>query len=244
MQKKTVFLCCLLGLLSACSEHDPILPGTRTAIFNDADLEILNQDISNLPDEITTSAQTDCPYTQDSSNIIWQGERKIFSGFPTSNSVKSNQKPVCSNGYVYAGLTTGELVKVNPTNRKIIWIADIYKNSNMTGGASILDIIAPIVIQGNNVYAGGLGDAFCKINASSGDKKWCLPIGVAVPFITTDKVSFVVATDNQLYAIRNSDGAIYWHTAVEKQVAPTYTDKTITVGRQKINAQTGKVITK
>ena len=244
MQKKIAFLCCLLGVLSACSEHDPILPGTRTAIFDDTNLKILNQDVPDLPEQITAEIQTECPYTQDSSNVIWKGDRKIFSGFPTSNSVKSNQSPVCSNGYVYAGLTTGELVKVNPTNRKIIWIADIYKTSNMTGGASILDIIAPVVIKGNYVYAGGLGDAFCKINASSGDKKWCLPIGVAVPFITTDKVSFVVATDNQLYAIRNSDGAIYWHTTIEKQTAPVYDKKTITVGRQKINAETGKIITK
>ena len=47
-----------------------------------------------------------------------------------------------------------------------MWIADVYSASNMTGGASIVDIVAPIVPYNRAVYAGGLGDAFCKINAN------------------------------------------------------------------------------
>lgn len=240
--RKTAFVITSLLLLAACSEKDPILPGTRTAIFNNDSLNILNEDVPNLPEEIVQNSVKECPYTQDSSNVIWNGNKKIFSGFPTSNSVKSSQTPVCDNGYVYAGLTTGELVKINPTNKKILWIADIYRTSNMTGGASILDIIAPIVVKGNFVYVGGLGDAYCKINAYSGEKRWCDAIGVSVPFIVTEKVSFVVATDNNLYAIRNSDGAIYWKTKIEEQTKPVYKNKILTVGKQKINAETGELM--
>lgn len=240
--RKSAFVIAGLLLLAACSEKDPILPGTRTSIFNDDNLNVLNTNVPNLPDEITNLDTNDCPYTQDSSNVIWSGDKKIFSGFPTSNSVKSSQKPVCDNGYVYAGLTTGELVKINPTNKKILWIADIYRTSNMTGGASILDIIAPIKVVGNYVYVGGLGDAYCKINAYSGAKKWCDTISVSVPFIVTEKVSFVVATDNNLYAIRNSDGAVYWKTEIKEQSEPVYQSKIITVGKQKINAETGELI--
>lgn len=241
MRKYAVLIGCL-SLLAACSKHDPILPGSRTAIFATTDIRILNQDVPNLPLSIDTSAPADCPFTQDSSNIIWNGDKKIFSGFPTSNSVKSAQKPVCSGNYVYAGLTTGELVKVNAKNRKIAWIADIYRPSNLTGGASVLDIIAPIVIHDGAVYVGGLGDAFCRINATSGTKKWCADIGVAKPFIITDTAAFVVGTDNNLYAIRTSDGEIYWRTEIKTQSAPTYANKTITVGGQKIDAKTGKIL--
>lgn len=182
MRKFAVIGACLI-MLGACAEHDPILPGERTPIFNSDAFKMLDTSVPNLPDEISAPDTAECPYTQDSTNVIRSGNRKIFSGFPTTNAVASNQTPVCSNGYVYAGLTTGELVKVNPNNRKIMWIADIYRASNMTGGASILDIIAPIVIRGNAVYAGGLGDAFCRINATSGAIKWCDWIGVAVPLL-------------------------------------------------------------
>ncbi len=239
MRKYVVLAGCLA--LMACDKHDPILPGQRTAIFETENINILNADVPDLPDNVATPQNESCPYTQDSSNVIWHGDKKIFSGFPTNNSVKSTQKPVCSGSYVYAGLTTGELVKVNPRTRKIAWIADIYRSSNLTGGASVLDIVAPIVVKNDAVYVGGMGDAFCRINAKTGVKKWCTPIGVAQPFIITDTAAFVVGTDNKTYAIRTSDGAIYWATAVKKQSAPKYANKTITVGREIINAENGTI---
>ncbi len=232
----------IIMVCSACDKHDPILPGVRTAIFDTDDVTVLNESVPNLPDNITPRETTPCPYRRDAANVIWDGERKIFSGFPTNNSVHSELAPVCDGKYVYAGLTTGELVKVNPKTRNIAWIADIYRASNMTGGASMVDIVAPIVIDNKMVYVGGLGDAFCKIAATSGAKKWCADIGVAVPFIVTDNASFVVATDGNLYAIRNSDGAAYWRVAVKKMNAPKYENKIITVGRERFDAQTGKII--
>ncbi len=241
MRKIGLITLCL-ALATACEKHDPILPGVRTAIFNNDAPNVLNTNVPDLPANIADVPATDCPYTQDTSNVVWDGSRKIFSGFPTSNSVKSTQRPVCDGKYVYAGLTTGELVKINPTARQVIWIADIYRPSNMTGGASVVDIVAPIVVQNDYVYVGGMGDAFCKINARSGTKTWCIEISVSQPFIVTDVASFVVGTDNQMYAVRNSDGAIYWQTAIKHMDTPKYADKVITIGRQKIDAETGAVI--
>ncbi len=241
MRKIGAFCCCML-LVAGCAEHDPILPGVRTPVFNTNNINILNTDIKNLPDNIASIDNTDCPYTQDSSNVIKKGNQKIFSGFPTNNSVQSNQSPICANGYVYAGLTTGEVVKIAPNSRRVMWIADVFRRSNMTGGAAIVDIIAPLVVHNGALYVGGLGDAFCRINMISGEKKWCVDIGVAVPFIVTDNVAFVVGTDNYLYAIRTSDGAAYWRSQIKKQVAPIYENKIITVGDIKINAENGEII--
>jgi outer membrane protein assembly factor BamB len=198
--------------------------------------------VPNLPDNAPARAATDCPYTQDSSNTVWNGAKKIFSGYPTSNSVTSAQKPTCGGKFVYAGLTTGELVKINGANRNIEWIADIYRQSNLTGGATMSDILAPVVMDGSNVYAGGLGDAFCKLRASDGKKIWCLDIGVAAPFLIIDRAAFVVGTDNTLYAINTDKGDIYWATPVKLQTAPEYAKKTLTLGREKIDAVTGLLI--
>ena len=241
MRKNAIFggLVCL-AVLSACEKHDPILPGVRTSIFDTQKIEMANTKITTLPDTAYEMPKTDCPYTQDSSNVIWNGERKIFSGFPTNNSVKNDAKPVCSGKYLYAGLTTGELIKLTPANRQLVWIADIYRASNMTGGASVLDIVAPIVVRGEYVYAGGLGDAFCKINAVSGAKKWCTEIGTAEPFIIAGDAIFVVGTDNKLYALRDKDGAAYWTAELKKQSAPKYDTGVITVGREKFDALTGE----
>ena len=171
MRKSVLFWVGTLVALGACSKHDPILPGTRSAIFATNAPVVLNQSITNLPaTTVAGDADANCPYTQDASNVIKNGDRKIFSGFPTPNSVHSNMRPVCSGKYVYAGLTTGEVVKVDTKTRNIVWIADVFRPSNMTGGASVVDIVAPIMLHNGTVYAGGLGDAFCAINATSGVK--------------------------------------------------------------------------
>lgn len=241
MRKSVLFCVGTLAVLGACSKHDPILPGTRSAIFATSAPVVLNQSITDLPaTTVAGDADANCPYTQDASNVIKNGDRKIFSGFPTPNSVHSNMRPVCSGKYVYAGLTTGEVVKVDTKTRNIVWIADVFRPSNMTGGASVVDIVAPIMLHNGTVYAGGLGDAFCAINATSGVKKWCTYIGTAHPFVITDAAAFVVGTDNNLYAVRMRDGAIYWRAAVNTQSAPTYGDGTVTVGRQEFDAATGQ----
>lgn len=241
MRKSVLFWVGTLVVLGACSKHDPILPGTRSAIFATNAPVVLNQSITDLPaTTVAGDADANCPYTQDASNVIKNGDRKIFSGFPTPNSVHSTMRPVCSGKYVYAGLTTGEVVKVDTKTRNIVWIADVFRPSNMTGGASVVDIVAPIMLHNGTVYAGGLGDAFCAINATSGAKKWCTYIGTAHPFVITDAAAFVVGTDNNLYAVRMRDGAIYWRAAVNAQSAPTYGDGTVTVGRQKFDAATGQ----
>jgi outer membrane protein assembly factor BamB len=242
MRKIVIFALSALAILGACSKTDPILPGTREAIFPGNALIAKNKTIPDLAPNASPRETQDCPYTQDSSNIVWDGTKKIFSGYPTSNSVKSNQKPVCSGSYVYIGLTTGELVKIKTSTRNIEWIADIYRQSNLTGGATVLDILVPMIIDDNSVYAGGLGDAFCKLRTSDGKKLWCLDIGVAVPFLIVDKVAFIVGTSNTAYAVNAVNGDIYWVTKVRSQSAPKYAGKILTVGNQKINAVNGELI--
>lgn len=228
--------------LAACDKHDPILPGVRTSIFDTKTIQSTDKKIASLPESEYHMPSADCPYTQDSSNTIWKGDKKIFAGFPTTNSVKNDSTPVCSGKYIYAGLTTGELLKINSSNRQIVWVADIYRPSNMTGGASVLDIVAPIVVRGDFVYVGGLGDAFCKINASSGAKKWCVELGTAEPFIIAGDAIFVVDSGNKLYALRDSDGAAYWSADIKKQSAPKYENGTITIGKEKFDGISGEKI--
>ena len=240
MKKVAIFALCAVALC-ACDKHDPILPGERQGIFATDNVRVLNTPVPDAPENIAERESVDCPYTQDNQNTIWNGDKKIFAGFPTNNYVIGQKSPVCNDGFVFAGLSTGELVKVNPKNRQIAWIADVYRQSNLTGGASVLDIIAPIQIVGKYVYAGGLGGAFCKISVATGNAAWCTDIGVEYPFIIANNdVAYVLDIDNNLNAVRLRDGAVYWRSAVEKAATPKYENKTVIIGREKFNAETGK----
>ena len=152
MHKNILLLIIVSWVISACNKHDPILPGVRSSIFETDTTNVLNILVPDAPENITPITYEDCPYVQKSDNTIWNGDKKVFSGFATNNYVSGTRQPICNDGFVYAGLSTGEYVKINPRNRQIMWIADVYRQSNMTGGASVLDIVAPAQIYKNYVY--------------------------------------------------------------------------------------------
>lgn len=243
MRKYALMVFCVF-MVAACDSHDPILPGVRTAIFDSgANRNVLNTDVPDLPADLPEKTPEKCDYTIDSSNTIRDADgRKIFVGFASPNSVDIETHPICDSGYVYAGLNTGNVVKVAPKSRTVVWMADVYSESNMMGGAATVDIVAPIVIDGTWIYAGGMGNAFCKINTANGNKKWCTTIGTRHPFVVLKNVAYVMGLDNVLYAIRLTDGAIYWQTELDKAKTPKYNDKIITVGKKKFDASNGQEI--
>lgn len=241
MIKKNSFawLLCAISLAS-CAKHDPILPGERFDIFGSNDVSVQNRDVPQLSGTITNiSGDSNCDYHQDERNTIWRGDKKVWSGFATNNPVKSNQAPICDGRFIYTGLSTGEVVKVDANSGRQIWSTDVFRANNLTGGASLVDIIAHVGLNDKYVYAGGLGDAFCKLKSSNGDTVWCQNISVGVDFIMVDDFIFVVGTDNNLYAINKNTGDVYWRSEVKKQVAPKYEKGVIVVGRQKIDYKNG-----
>lgn len=227
----------------ACSKRDPILPGVRHDIFDENDVYVKNQSVPDLSENVKDIyGDKDCEYKQDTQNNIWLGENKIFAGFATDSIVKSNQSPICVGKFIYTGLSTGQVIKINASTKKIMWMADLFKEHGLTGGTSLVDIIAHIGVDGKYVYAGGLGDAFCKMSAESGKKLWCVDISVPVDFIVVDNFAFVTGSDYNLYAVNTDKGEVYWKTEVKKQKTPKYDGKNLIVGKQKIDYKTGKII--
>jgi len=237
-------------LCAACSKQDPILPGERFSVFDTGAVNVLYRSAPVSGIEIPNlESDSGGKYEQDSDNNIWKindGERiRLFSGLPTVAHVAGKRQPVESKGFVYAGLSTGEAVKVNEKTKELMWIADVYKPSAMLGGSSILDIVAPVVVDGGWVYAGGLGGAFCKLRAIDGGKIWCVDLSVGVPFLIAGEMSYVVAVDDHLYAIDSKSGEVYWRTLVSRQQAPEIGKISdgvyiVAIGREKFNAETGE----
>lgn len=237
MKKILSLIPCLLFL--GCSSPDPILPGERTPIFKTDSVVIKNTDANFSGDVLTNS---ECNYTIDENNVIWDGDKKIFSGFKTNTIVKTNRVPTCANGFVYGGLSTGEVVKVNPKTREIKWIADCFKEHCITGGSPLLDIIAPIVVDKNSVYVSSLDDYFCSLNNSNGNKNWCNFIGTAHKFTISGNTIFVMGLDGYLYAIDTKNGDIHWGSRTKKSAEPILKGDKITVGNEEFNALNGQKI--
>ena len=242
MKKILLFIFCGF-VICACSKHDPILPGIRHDIFDDVDVNVVNQDVPELSGGVKNIyGDENCEYRQDYTNTIWHNDTKVYVGFAPDSVVKSNQRPICVGQYIYTGLSTGEVIKINTGNNRILWMADVFRANNLTGGAAVVDVVARVGIDGEYVYAGGLGDAFCKLRANTGDKVWCVNVSVPVDFIMVDDFVFVVGTDNYLYAINANNGNVYSKSKIEKQKNPIFYDEYIKVGKQKINYKNGELL--
>ena len=242
MKKIFAFLVILM-VTASCSKRDPILPGVRHDIFDSTEIKIENKDVPELSQNAKDIfGDSNCDYKQDALNNIWHGDDKIYTGFAMDSVVKSNQSPICSGQFIYTGLSTGEVVKVNTKTKKLVWSADVYRGNNLTGGASVVDIIAHVGFDKNYVFAGGLGDAFCKLNANNGNKIWCVNISVPVDFIIVDNFAFVVGTDNNLYALNTDNGAVYWKSGIKKQKSPKYDGKNIIVGKERFDYKNGAIV--
>jgi outer membrane protein assembly factor BamB len=241
------------GLL-ACAKNDPILPGERAAIFPVAAPEVQN---TNVPDEYLTAMyeQKEEPvvaeFVQDSHNTIWQitdsgDRRRIFSGIPTTSKLNLKRAPVYSKGFVFAGLSTGEVVKINPKNRDIKWIQDVFLEISVTGGNPVLDITTVSVVDGA-VYAGGLGGQFCKLDESGGKKIWCEKISPAAQALVSKNLIFVVSSGLNLYALDASKGTIYWKAEIknwghEFKLIKRSDQFLLLFPNGKVDAKTGKII--
>ncbi|MDR2268966.1 MAG: PQQ-like beta-propeller repeat protein [Rickettsiales bacterium] len=195
------------------------MEGTRIPIFKRAEMVILNKKIDDIGQPLAPAGDKDdksssaCDYTIDSSNQIWRQGRRIFAGLPTVSEIRISKKVICNGGFVYAGLSTGELVKVDAATRELAWTADIFAENLPTGGAPFLDVTAAPVYNGGFVYAGGLGGAFCKLRDSDGKKIWCLPVAVQEIIASTQKFNWILTTDGEVLAV-STDGKIYWKAKV------------------------------
>ncbi|MCL1902061.1 MAG: PQQ-like beta-propeller repeat protein [Alphaproteobacteria bacterium] len=254
MKKFAICYLLIVIFLGACAKKDPILPGHRTPVFDSGEIvaenRVIPEGLIKMPE--TKTAESEIKFEQDSYNVIWQVDadgtrKKIFSGLPTISRVDVKRTPVFANGFVYSGLSTGEVVKVNIRTREPVWVADVYKQTMLTGGATILDIVAPVIVADGAVFAGGLGDAFCKINDKNGKIIWCKEIGTGVPFLIAGAVAFIVGTDNYLYAIDTKNGDIFWRVKTKAGCTPKISETDsgefrITVGVETFAADSGKLV--
>ena len=239
-------LCLMPYALVGCSRPDPILPGHRTPIFGGTPT-VINTSVPDIGEiRSITEISDGREFVQDNNNVIWEvrgdDRTRVFSGMPIANQTAGTRTVRRDNQNIYAGLSTGEFVAINKNTRRVVWMADIFQRSAITGGAPILDIIAPAEFWGDSIIVGGMGNAMCRLRTRDGRAIWCNDISVGRPFITTTTTSFVVATSNYLYAIDNATGQIFWRTSVRRNATPNLAGGVITVDRERFDATTGTLI--
>ena len=211
------------GLVSACSQEEPVLPGERFDVRDrgaDAGLAIVDGDPGadatialRLPAPATNSNWTHPggseahtiphPSLDRSLDRVWS----VSIGDGTSRGHRLTADPVVSDGRVFA-MDSRSMVSAVTTTGQVIWTRSLTPASDRDDDASS----GGIAVAGNTLYATtGFGTLWA-LDATSGAVRWTqdldsMPTGA--PLVDGGRV-FVTTRDGTGWAIDTTNGRLLW----------------------------------
>ena len=124
--------------------------------------------------------------------------------------VFGSASPAVARGTVIAGFSSGELNAYRYENGRAVWQDALSRTSISTSVASLSDIDASPVIDGNQVFAVGKGGRMVALELNSGQRIWEQNVaGISTPWVAGDWV-FVVTDEAKVVAMSRTTGKVRW----------------------------------
>ncbi|MEN3972038.1 PQQ-binding-like beta-propeller repeat protein [Sphingomicrobium sp. XHP0235] len=163
--------------------------------------------------------------------------------------VFGNAAPAAGRGTVVAGFSSGELNAYRYENGNPVWGDALSRTSISRSVATLTDIDADPVIDGNQVIAIGQGGRMVALDLLRGQRLWELSLaGTATPYVAGEWV-FVVTEAGQLLSIARNNGGVRWinslprYRNVEKKRGPIfYSGPVLAGGRLILTSSEGMLI--
>ncbi|HEV2044793.1 MAG TPA: PQQ-binding-like beta-propeller repeat protein [Sphingomicrobium sp.] len=124
--------------------------------------------------------------------------------------VFGSASPAVARGTVIAGFSSGELNAYRYENGRLVWQDALSRTSISTSVASLSDIDASPVIDGNQVFAVGKGGRMVALELTSGQRIWEQNVaGITTPWVAGDWV-YVVTDEARVVAMSRTTGKVRW----------------------------------
>ncbi len=124
--------------------------------------------------------------------------------------VFGSASPAVARGTVIAGFSSGELNAYRYENGRLVWQDALSRTSISTSVASLSDIDASPVIDGNQVFAVGKGGRMVALELNTGQRMWEQNVaGITTPWVAGDWV-FVVTDEAKVVAMSRTTGKVRW----------------------------------
>ena len=124
--------------------------------------------------------------------------------------VFGSASPAVARGTVIAGFSSGELNAYRYENGRVVWQDALSRTSISTSVASLSDIDADPVVDGNQVFAVGKGGRMVALELNSGQRIWEQNVaGITTPCVAGDWV-FVVTDEAKVVAMSRTTGKVRW----------------------------------
>jgi outer membrane protein assembly factor BamB len=142
---------------------------------------------------------------RDDGRFLWR-----YQASPAETPVLGLPAPAYADGLVVAGFNSGELACLHAASGALVWGDSLAAPG---GRDSVVDLSAvhgmPVVADGR-VYAGSLGGLVLALDLRSGRRLWERTVITANTPAVAGEWLFVLDTEQQLAAIRRTDGVVAW----------------------------------
>lgn len=162
------------------------------------------------------------------------GVRWSFQVEGPSLALRGASEPVYSDGVVYAGFSTGELIALDGGDGSPVWRERIATPSGRTDLERMVDVDAEPVILEDRLIAAAYNGAVVALSRETGRELWKRELSVyANPAVAGERV-FVTTTAGQVTALDlNGGGTVWTQKALEGAAplsAPVVTEEFLVVG--------------
>ncbi len=133
-----------------------------------------------------------------------------FTGIPETAGVLAASAPAVSGNRLIVPYSSGEIIGFDAAEGKPLWSDQLTGQSRFSAVSGIRDVAARPVIEGDTVYAVGVGGRLAAVSISDGNRLWGANVASSsTPAVAGNSV-FVVTLENELVAVSRTDGTYRW----------------------------------
>ena len=142
--------------------------------------------------------------------LAWQSV-----GLPVDTVVFGAPSPAVSGAELVLAGAGGEIAIQKVENGQLLWADSLATLSPTTPLQELGDVLAHPIHDGENIYVISQSGLLSAYESKTGFQIWEHPIaGVQMPWIAGDSL-FVLSVEGHVIALRKSDGAVRWMTALD-----------------------------
>jgi outer membrane protein assembly factor BamB len=148
-------------------------------------------------------------------------------------SLRGTSAPVNFANAVLCGFDDGKVSAYDVTNGTLLWETMLTPPSGKTEIEKVMDIDAPMVVLGNELYVGSYQGALGAMALESGDIIWVTEASIYAGIAADENAVFVSETDGTIMALSRFTGREIWkkeNLLYRSPTAPVIMDDSIVIG--------------
>lgn len=148
---------------------------------------------------------------QSDGSTIW-----TYRGIPEKAGLLTAANPAVSGDTVVVPMSSGEVMALSIEKGEPKWIDSVTRSTRTLAVAGLTDVSGSPVIDGDMVYATGIGGRTIAVKLATGERVWEQNVGSASTPIVSGNGVFLIDLDGRAVALERTSGKIAWRSDLPK----------------------------